>query len=108
MGGMMYPQREARKEKVRLRRPRNEHCNDLRSRRDKSRSNTSEAQNYRATVMAFNSEYDNQLKVVIFLCLIRLSHFEPSLARAVRQSGEARNAMPSALTVTPNVMVSRL
>jgi len=42
--------------------------------------------------LAFDSKDHDKFKVVTFFDLIRLSHFEPSLTRAVRQSGEARNA----------------
>ena len=56
------------------------------------RGNSDKSQNDRAAILALDSEYNYQLKVVAFLYLIRLSHFEPSLALAVRQSGEARNA----------------
>jgi hypothetical protein len=89
-------------------RPRNKHGYDLCTNRDQCRSNANDAQNYRTTILAFDSKHNDKFKVVTFLDLIRLSHFESSLARAVRQSGEVRNTMPSALTVTADVLVSRL
>jgi len=73
-------------------RPPHEHDGNLDTNDNHRSRNTDKSQKDRAAVLAFNSEYDDQLEVVTFFDLIRLSHFEPSLARAVRQSGEARNA----------------
>ena len=41
--------------------------------------NPDNSQSERTTIPTFDSEYDHQFKVVTFLDLIRLSHFEPSL-----------------------------
>jgi len=73
-------------------RPHRKHQCNFHGHCDYGGDNSGKPQNYRATIPAFDSEYNDQFKVVTFFDLIRLSHFEPSLARAVRQSGEARNA----------------
>ncbi len=73
-------------------RPLYEHNSNLDTDGDKRSRDANESQNNRPAILAFDSEHNDKLKVVTFLDLIRLSHFEPSLARAVRQSGEARNA----------------
>lgn len=73
-------------------RPPHEHDGNLDTDGNQRRGNTDKSQNHCTAILAFDAENNHELKIVTFLDLIRLSHFEPSLARAVRQSGEARNA----------------
>jgi hypothetical protein len=71
---------------------RQDNAHDLDSDCNQSRDYSQDPEHDCTTILTFDSEYNDNLKVVTFLDLICLSHFESSLARAVRQSGEARNA----------------
>lgn len=60
-------------------RPPQEHRSNFDTNGNDRSCNTEKSQDNSSAVLAFDSEYDYQPKVVIFLNLIRLSHFESSL-----------------------------
>jgi len=76
--------------KGRLRRPPDEHRRSFYADRNNGRKYSNKSQNNRPTILAFDSEHNDKFKVVTFLDLIRLSHFEPSLRprRQAREGGE--------------------